>query len=159
MTPRFNLYSYISVLKAHKLIFFFFFRTGFSAVLAPSCFVARAEVPTFIHAGRSFYKFYLANTLAFLVITVGGHILADVYFGLRDDVTSQLNKDILVFLEQSFQRIPFVNLDCSPDYSGCPYVLSAIATSFAIAEFILLKIQFSCFPEFLGLNLPTLQDM
>jgi hypothetical protein len=138
---------------------FFSFRTGLSAVLAPSCFVARAEVPTFIHAGRSFYKFYMANTLAFLIITVGGHIIADTYFGLRYDITTQLNTDILLFLEESFKRIPFLDLECSPNYSGCPYVLSAIATSFAIAEFILLQIQFSCFPEYLGLNLPTMHGL
>jgi hypothetical protein len=36
-------------------------------------------------------------------------------------------------------------------------VLSAIGTSFAIAEFILLKIQFSCFPEFMAAEMLTVQ--
>jgi len=122
--------------------------------------VARAEVPTFIHAGRSFYKFYVANTFAFLAITIAGLVLAGVYYGLRDNLdSSALNEDILKFLIQSFKRIPFLDLDCKPNYEGCPYVLSASATSFAIVEFFLLKIQFSCFPEFLGVDLLTLEGV
>jgi hypothetical protein len=121
--------------------------------------VARAEVPTFIHAGRSFYKFYLANTAAFLTLSLAGLILADVYYGLRDNLDSDLNEDILKFLMQSFKRIPFLDLECKANYEGCPYVLSAIATSFAIAEFFLLKFQFTCFPEFLGVDLPTLEGL
>jgi hypothetical protein len=101
----------------------------------------------------------LANTLAFLLLTILGHILADVYFGLRDEIESPLNEDILKFLTESFKRIPFLDFDCKPNYEGCPYVLSAIATAFALAEFILLQFQFSCFPEFLGVDLPTLQGL
>ncbi len=73
---------------------------------------------------------------------MASHILADVYFGVGDKADG-LNIDVLKFLTESFKRIPFLDLSCSPNYSGCPYVLSAIGTSFAIAEFILLKIQFS----------------
>ena len=101
----------------------------------------------------------MANTAVFLILTVSAHILADAYFGLRDDTTGQLNSDILSFLIESFKRIPFLDLACAPNYAGCPYVLSAIATSFAIAEFFLLTIQFSCFPEFLGADLPTVHGM
>jgi hypothetical protein len=37
--------------------------------------------------------------------------------------------------------------------------LSAIAVAAAIAEFLLLLLQYCFFPEFLGTDLPTLQGM
>ena len=94
-------------------------------------------------------------------MTVAAFILADVYFGLGLNGASvdQLNVDVLKFLTESFERIPFLDLTCSPNYSGCPYVLSAIGTAFAVGEILLLLFQFTCFPEFLGADLPTLHGM
>ena len=103
----------------------------------------------------------MANTIVFIFVTVSAHILADVYFGLGINGANvdQLNVDILNFLTESFKRIPFLDSSCAPNYSGCPYVLSAIGTSFAIGEIILLFLQFTCFPEFLGSDLPTIRGM
>lgn len=133
--------------------------TGFSAVLAPTCFVAKADLPTFSHPGKSFYKFYLFNALAFLAITISAHLLADIFYGLRANISTEPNIDIVNFLLESFDRIPFLDLKCEPNYAGCPYVLSTIATSCTIAEIILLIILFTFFREFLGSDLPVLNGL
>ena len=101
----------------------------------------------------------MANTCAFLVLTISCHVLAGLYFGFREelDEADGINEDMVEFFLESFDRIVFLDLKCKPNFAGCVFVLSAIGTSFAIAEFGLLKIQFSCFPDFQSVEMLAVQ--
>ena len=92
----------------------------------------------------------MANTCVFLVLTISCHILAGLNFGFQEELDDAdgINEDMVDFFLESFHRIIFLDMECEPNYAGCVFVLSAIGTSFAIAEFVLLKIQFSCFADF-----------
>jgi hypothetical protein len=66
---------------------------------------------------------------------------------------SKLRSKLINKLNPSFARIPFLDVNCAPNYSGCPYVLSAICVSATLAEFLLLLLQYKIFPEFMGAEL------
>ena len=71
------------------------------------------------------------------MLTISCHVLAGLYFGFREelDEADGINEDMVEFFLESFDRIVFLDLKCKPNFAGCVFVLSAIGTSFAIAEF------------------------
>jgi len=80
------------------------FRTGFAAILAPTCFVARDDVPDLRH--KDFQIFYFWNTSAFFAVAGLGFTIANVFYR-----NPSYNADIFTFLTESLQRIPPFGVD------------------------------------------------